>query len=355
MHAVVAEIFTHRDARIGREILKGRGFRSGRGDDDRIFHRAIFFERADDLRDGRALLPNRDVDAVELLALVPRLVGVLLVDERVERHGRLAGLTIANDQLALAAANRDERVERLETGLDRLMNRLARDDSRRLQLDPAAFRGFDRALAVDRVAERVDDTAEQALADRHIDDRAGTADGRAFGNFGVRAEDHDADIVGFEVEGHAFDAVVELDHFSGLDIVETIDAGDAVADRQDGADLRDFGLGIEIRDLVADHAGDFCGADIHGFSLAFHRLSEPIEFSADGCVDALATELDDDPAEDLRIDLGFEIDVATGSTAQLLLEGSDLIVVERTRGDDLGARLAAMVGGETPIGADHGA
>ena len=83
-------------------------------------------------------------------------------------------------------------------------------------------------------------------------------------DLGVRAEDDDADIVGFEVEGHALGAVVELDHLAGLDIVEAVDAGDAVADRQHGADFGDLGVGVEIRDLVADDAGDFSGADIHG-------------------------------------------------------------------------------------------
>ena len=39
---------------------------------------------------------------------------------------------------------------------------------------------YDRALAVDRVAEAVDDAAEQALADRHVDDGAGALDGVAF-------------------------------------------------------------------------------------------------------------------------------------------------------------------------------
>ena len=138
----------------------------------------------------------------------------------------------------------------------------------RLDLDAAALGGLDRALAVDRVAERVDDAAEQALADRHVDDGAGALDGRAFPDLGVRAEDHDADIVGFEVERHALDAVVELDHLAGLDIVEAVDAGDAVTDRQHGADFRDLGLGAEIRDLVADDVGDFSGADVHVLSLS---------------------------------------------------------------------------------------
>ena len=180
MHAVVAEIFAHRAAGVGREELQRGRLGSGRGDDDGIFHRAILFERADDLGDGRALLADGDVDAVELLALVVAGVGVLLVDEGVDRDGGLAGLAVADDQLALAAADRDERVERLEAGLHRLVDRLARDDARRLDLDAAALVGDDRALAVDRVAERVDDAAEQALADRNVDDGAGALDGRAF-------------------------------------------------------------------------------------------------------------------------------------------------------------------------------
>src|SRR5690606_28893520 len=120
---------------------------------------------------------------------------------------------------------------------------------------------FDRALAIDRVAEAVDDAAEQALADRHVDDRLGALDGRAFADLGVRTEDHDADIVGLEVQRHALHAAFELDHLAGLDVVEAVDAGDAVADRQHGADLGDLGLGAEIGDLVANDLGDFSGAD----------------------------------------------------------------------------------------------
>jgi hypothetical protein len=79
----------------------------------------------------------------------------------------------------------------------------------------------------------------------------------------VRAEDHDADVVGFEVEGHALDAVGEFDHFAGLDLVEAVDAGDAVTHREHLADFRDLGLGAEVGDLVLDDLRDFCGADFH--------------------------------------------------------------------------------------------
>ena len=45
----------------------------GGGDDDGVFQRAVVLERLDDLGDGRALLADGDVDAVELAALVGAL------------------------------------------------------------------------------------------------------------------------------------------------------------------------------------------------------------------------------------------------------------------------------------------
>jgi hypothetical protein len=119
------------------------------------------------------------------------------------------------------------------------VHRLARNDARRLDVDAhTALRRLDRALAVDRVAEAVDDAAEQTLADRHVHDGAGALDGVAFLDLAVRAEDHDADIVGFEVQRHALHAVGELDHFAGLHIVEAVDAGNAVTHAQHLSRLR---------------------------------------------------------------------------------------------------------------------
>ena len=123
--------------------------------------------------------------------------------------------------------------------------------------------GLDRALAVDRIAERIDHAAEQALAHRRIDDGAGALDGLAFLDLAVGAEDHDADVVGFEVQRHAAGAVLELDHLAGLDVVEAVDAGDAVADGQHLSDFGNFSLLAEILDLVLEDRGNFRGADVH--------------------------------------------------------------------------------------------
>ena len=76
----------------------------------------------------------------------------LLVDDGVDGDGGLARLTIADNQLTLAAADRHERVDGLEARLHGLVDRLARDNSGRLHLDTLAAHVGDDALAVNRVA-----------------------------------------------------------------------------------------------------------------------------------------------------------------------------------------------------------
>ena len=107
--------------------------------------------------------------------------------------------------------------------------------------------------------------AEQALAHRHVDDLAQAADFVAFGDLGVGAEDHDADVVALEVQGHALHAGGgELDHFPGFDLIEAEHPGDAVADRQHLADVGDVRLDAEVGDLALEDVRDFGGANVHG-------------------------------------------------------------------------------------------
>src|SRR6478735_8274743 len=263
VHAVVAEILAHGAAGERRDVLHRRRIGRGGGDDDRIFQRALLFQHLDELGNSRTLLADRDVDAIQLDVLVRLRVERLLVQDSVECDRGLAGLAVADDQFALAAADRDQRIDRLEAGRHRLVDRFARNDAGRLDVDALAFGGLDRTLAVDRIAERVDDAAEQALADGGVDDGAGALDGLAFLDLAVGAEDHDADVVGLQVQRHAAGAVLELDHLAGLDVVQSVDAGNAVADGQHLSDFGNFSLLAEILDLVFQDRGNFRCADVH--------------------------------------------------------------------------------------------
>ena len=120
--------------------------------------------------------------------------------------------------------------------------------------------GLDRALAVERVAERVDDPAEEALADRDAHHLAGAAHRLALLDVLPLAEERHADVVLLEVEGDADDAVLELEPLERHAVLEPVDAGDAVAHLEDGADLAQVGLDVVLLDPLLEDRGDLFGA-----------------------------------------------------------------------------------------------
>ena len=105
----------------------------------------------------------------------------------------------------------------------------------------AAPLGLDLAEAVDRVAQRVDDAAEEGVAHRDREDLAGAADLLALLDAGEVTEDDDADLADVEVQGEAQRAVLEAQQLVGHGRRQALDLGDAVAGVGDVPDL--FGGG----------------------------------------------------------------------------------------------------------------
>ncbi len=254
--ALVGEVLGHRGAGVGRHELDRRRLVGGRGDDDRVVHRAGFLERLHQLHDRRHALADRDVDGDDVL--------VLVVDDRVDRDRGLAGLAVADDQLALAAADRDHRVDRLEPGLHRLGDALSLDDAGGLELGRAVLGRVDVALVVERAAERIDQAAEHLLADRDLQEVVGALDRVALDDLVPVAEEHGADVVLLEVERESGDAVRQVEHLQGHDVVEAVYAGDSVGNREHGSDLGEIGAaGLKALDPLPQDRGDLVGLDFH--------------------------------------------------------------------------------------------
>ena len=130
----------------------------------------------------------------------------------------------------------------------------------RLELERSALRRLDRAEAVERLTQRVDHAAEQRLADRNAHDLAGAPHRLALLDQLPLAEQRDADVVLLEVERDPGDAVLELEPLEGDAVLEAVDACDAVAELQDGADLAQVRLHVELADAVLEDCGDLFGA-----------------------------------------------------------------------------------------------
>ncbi len=185
----------------------------------------------------------------------------LLIDDRVDRDGRLAGLPVADDQLALAAPDGDHRVDGLDARLHRLLHRFAGDDSRRLHLDPAPLFRAQGALAVDRLAERIEDAAHDLGPDGSVGDASRALDQVPFTQMLLVAHQRDTDRVLVEIEHQPHQSMGELDQLAGHHAFEAIDASDAVAGGEDRARLRHLDLLAVSFDLLAEDAADFICPD----------------------------------------------------------------------------------------------
>lgn len=153
----------------GSQELQRSGLRGGGGNDDGVLHGVVLLEGLDKLGDGGSLLTNGDIDTVELLGLVVGVVPPLLVEDGIQSDGSLSGLTVTNNQLTLATADRNHSVDGLETGLDGLVDRATGQNAGGLDLGTGTLLGVEGSLSIDGVTESVDDTAEQLRADGDID------------------------------------------------------------------------------------------------------------------------------------------------------------------------------------------
>src|SRR5689334_12861419 len=99
MASTVAEILAHSAGRVRCDVLHGGRLGGRSRDDNRVIHGPEIAKRLHHLCDRRTLLPNGAVNTDQVLAFA--------VDDGVESNGGLAGLTVANYQLALSTANRN--------------------------------------------------------------------------------------------------------------------------------------------------------------------------------------------------------------------------------------------------------
>ncbi len=155
-----------------------------------------------------------------------------------------------NDQFALTAADRNERVDRFDAGLERLINRLAGNDARRNFLYGVIFFGFDTFFAIERNTERREYSADSLFPYRYRKQAARAFGTHAFAHTLQILENHHSHLPFLQVERYAQRAVFELNHLGCHNLRKAREAGDAVAHFQHGTD-RSLGRdGFEMSDLL---------------------------------------------------------------------------------------------------------
>ncbi len=304
---MIHEVFTHGHTGVGRKVLHRSRRRSRSGHDDGVIHRAVLFELAYHVGNRRLLLTDCDVNALNARGL--------LVDDRIDSEGGLTGLTVTDDELALTAANGDHRVDSLISGLHRLAHRLTVDHARRHALDRRGAGGFDRTLAIDRIAECIDDATEQLWAHRHFENASGRLDRIAFFQRFVVAEHDGADRILLEVQRETEQVPRELDHFAVANIGQAVDTANAVGHRNDRTDVAGFRRRFELFDSLLDEIRDLGCLDGHVWSSknpattgsnASHGVTESLDTPAQRAIDDEISRLHNRTADQSGIDVGAQ-------------------------------------------------
>ena len=105
---------------------------------------------------------------------------IALVDDGIDGDRRFAGTAVADDELALSATDRHERVDCFDSGLHRYRYVLSIDNTVRLTLHSHHSYVLKRPFAIDGLSERIDYASKQFVAGWHGEHFAGRFDRHAF-------------------------------------------------------------------------------------------------------------------------------------------------------------------------------
>ena len=246
--ALVHVIFRHRAARVRRNVLHGVRFARRCADDDAVVHCVAFAQILHQLGNARRLLTDGNVHADNVLAL--------LIQHGIQRNRRFARLTVADNQFALTAANREHGVDGQQTCFHRRINTLTVDDAGRGFFHWAIAVRRNRVSPVNRASERVHHAAKERVAHGNTRSLARARNLAARGNIiGIVKQDA-ARLVAAQILHHAFDTVVEHEDFAIRGMFQPLDNRNAVANGLDRPDFAALGKQTELVDAAAQKRND---------------------------------------------------------------------------------------------------
>jgi len=178
-------------------------------------------------------------------------------------------------------SNRNQGIHGLESGKHWFGNGFTGNNTGGLGIGTRALATVERSTSVTGMTDTVNDTSEELLSDRDVDNSTSTLNSVTCQNITIITENDDTDIVLFQVEGHTAETAGEDNHLSGLDVGKTVDTGDTISDGNDGS-----GLGVLYsivfgtssgRDLSFEVGGELKGLTGHTTSLICDRVASDLE------------------------------------------------------------------------------
>ena len=125
----------------------------------------------------------------------------------------------------------------------------------------------DGAFAVDWLAQCVDHASHHGvIAGRNRHDLLRPFDQIAFLDLGGFAQQNAPNLIFFQVERHASDAMRELEQFTGHHLFQSVHASNAVANGDDGSHFTHFDARVVVFNLRTDDLANLFCSNVHSFS-----------------------------------------------------------------------------------------
>ena len=176
-----------------------------------------------------------------------------MVDDRIDGDGRLACLTVADDQLTLASSDGYHGVDGLDARLKGSVHAFSRDDSACHTLYFAVFVGLDRAFAVNGLSQRIHHASRHSIPYRNLYHTSGRLDRIAFIDVPGAAQEHHAYVIFFQIQHHAVHFAGEFQQLALHGVFQPMHARDAVRHLDDGTHIGHIQRGRIPLDLILDN------------------------------------------------------------------------------------------------------
>ena len=211
--------------------------------------------------------------------------------------------------------------------MQRGIHALALQNAGGLLLNGVVAHRLNGALAVDGLAQRADDAAQEAVAHRDARALAAAGDQSAHADLFNVVEQHDAQTIGLHALHHALCAGVEGDDLAVNGFVHALDFHDAVGSGDDRAALAGLGSGLVVLcaglhgGKVRGACGDglqhvFCGVVDHLVAHLQHIAGDQLRLHADG---------------ELRIRAVLLFQLGTDALQRLLRRGAGAVQISLQR------------------------
>ena len=195
-----------------------------------------------------------------------------LGNDGINTEGGFTDLAIANDQLTLTASHRGHSINCLTSSVAWLMNTLPGDNTRSNNLHLGEGLGVERTLTVYGGSNTVNNAAFHFRTNRNLGNLAGSFDDVAFLNSCNISKNSATNVILLQVQGEAKNSTWELEKLHGHAVLNSMDTGNTVTNRNDCSSFTQINFSLILFDLALDNLTDFFSFNLHCLFTPFYGL-----------------------------------------------------------------------------------